>query len=41
MEQLSRVGIQIEIIPEENTTDGIIKKVKCVAEILGVDKKKR
>ena len=38
MEQLSRVGIQIEIIPEENSTDGIIKKVKCVAEILGVDK---
>ena len=37
MEQLSRVGIQIEIIPEENSTDGIIKKVKCVAEILGVD----
>ncbi len=38
MEQLSRVGIQIEIIPEENSTDGIIKKVKCIAEILGVDK---
>ena len=38
MEQLSRVGIQIEIIPEENSTEGIIKKVKCVAEILGVDK---
>ena len=37
MEQLSRVGIQIEIIPEENTTNGIIRKVKCVAEILGVD----
>ena len=37
MEQLSRVGIQIEIIPEENTADGIIKKVKCVAEILGVN----
>ena len=37
MEQLSRVGIQIEIIPEENTANGIIKKVKCVAEILGVD----
>ena len=37
MEQLSRVGIQIEIIPEENSTDGIIRKVKCVAEILGVD----
>ena len=37
MEQLSRVGIQIEIIPEENTINGIIKKVKCIAEILGVD----
>ena len=37
IEQLSRVGIQIEIIPEENTANGIIKKVKCVAEILGVD----
>ena len=37
MEQLERVGIQIEIIPEENTADGIIKKVKCVAEILGVN----
>ena len=34
MEQLSRVGIDIKIIPEENTADGIIDKVSCVANIL-------
>jgi len=34
MEQLSRVGIEIKIIPEENTADGIIDKVSCVANIL-------
>ena len=36
MEQLARVGIEIKIIPEENTADGIIQKVKCVADILGM-----
>ena len=34
MEQLARVGIEIKIIPEENTADGIIQKVNCVADIL-------
>ena len=36
IEQLDRVGIQIEIIPEENTARGIINKVECVANILNV-----
>ena len=39
IEQLKRVGVQIKIIPEENTSDGIINKVECIAEILGVDQK--
>ena len=34
MEQLSRVGIDIKIIPEENTATGIIDKVSCIANIL-------
>ncbi len=34
MEQLSRVGIDIKIIPEENTAAGIIDKVSCIANIL-------
>ena len=34
MEQLARVGIDIKIIPEENTATGIIDKVSCVASIL-------
>ena len=36
IEQLDRVGIQIKIIPEENTARGIINKVECVANILNV-----
>ena len=36
MEQLARVGIEIKVIPEENTADGIIQKVSCVADILGM-----
>ena len=36
MEQLARVGIEIKVIPEENTADGIIQKVNCVADILGM-----
>ena len=39
IEQLKRVGVQIKIIPEENTSNGIINKVECIAEILGVDQK--
>ena len=34
MEQLARVGIDIKIIPEENTATGIIDKVSCIANIL-------
>ena len=41
MEQLDRVGIQIEIIPEENTALGIINKVECVADILEVESEKK
>ena len=37
IEQLDRVGVQIEIIPEENTAKGIINKVECVASILNVE----
>ena len=34
MEQLARVGIDIKIIPEENTATGIVDKVSCIADIL-------
>ena len=34
MEQLARVGIDIKIIPEENTAAGILDKVSCIANIL-------
>ena len=36
LEQLSRVGIDIKIIPEENTADGIIDKLSCLANILDI-----
>jgi len=36
IEQLNRVGIEIQIIPEENSVDGVLKKVECIADIFGV-----
>ena len=37
IEQLKQVDIELKIIPEEQTIDGIIEKIRCVASIIGSD----
>jgi iron complex transport system substrate-binding protein len=36
IDQLTRTGVEVAIVPEEHTPDGIIAKVRCVAMLLGM-----
>jgi len=36
LEQLSKTGIDIRVIPEEHSSKGIIKKISCISKILGI-----
>jgi ABC-type hemin transport system substrate-binding protein len=35
LEQLSRTGVEIKVIPEEHSSKGIVNKILCIAELLG------
>ena len=37
MEQIKRTNVEIKIIPENHSIEGIIEKVKCVSNIIGKD----
>jgi len=37
MEQIKRTNVEIKIIPENHTVEGILEKVKCVSKIIGAD----
>tara|TARA_B100001093_G_scaffold519883_1_gene611159 strand:+ start:73603 stop:74469 length:867 start_codon:yes stop_codon:yes gene_type:complete len=37
IKQLKAAKIDLEIVPEEQTAEGILKKIYCVAKILGLD----
>ena len=37
MEQIKRTNVEIKIIPENHSVEGILEKVKCVSKIIGAD----